>query len=97
MKVFLSLQLKNTNFTFTGGDSSKAEDKTAMGKLLDNLDSVITGERLDVHVIVDDAAGNSYIQVNNGIVFMFYLVFENITGYLGLNQLFSVVLCVYSC
>ena len=39
------------------------EDKTAMDKLCDNLNNIITGERLDIHVKVDDPAGNSYIQV----------------------------------
>ncbi|XP_033119636.1 zinc finger protein ZPR1-like [Anneissia japonica] len=47
--------------TFQLGDSSRMSDNTKMTKFLSQLDKVITGE-LKVNIILNDPAGNSYIQ-----------------------------------
>lgn len=61
--ILLLHQLRNTNFTFSGGDSSSSDTQEKMTALCDRIDDVISGKTVDIHVIVDDIAGNSYIQV----------------------------------
>lgn len=54
-------QLQSSN-PFTFGDSSNAEFDEKLKRFIGGLDEVITGRRTDVHFILDDPAGNSYIQ-----------------------------------
>lgn len=44
------------------GDSSSSELKDRMREFTDKMDDVITGKTLGVHIILDDPAGNSYLQ-----------------------------------
>jgi zinc finger protein len=45
------------------GDSHKKETRTKLTELLDKLALVRSGQMLNVTVILDDASGNSYLQV----------------------------------
>jgi len=47
---------------FTSGDSAEAESKTRMEEFIHKLDKAITGETLGYNFILDDPAGNSYMQ-----------------------------------
>ncbi len=58
------------NFSpFTFGDSETKDKAQRMKELLDNIELIQKGQKLDVTVILDDPSGNSYLQVIN-----FYLV-----------------------
>ncbi|CAI9722530.1 zinc finger protein ZPR1 [Octopus vulgaris] len=51
---------KNNPFCF--GDSAEEETKAKMNEFSNNISQIISGEKLNVHLILDDPAGNSYIQ-----------------------------------
>ncbi|XP_067938138.1 zinc finger protein ZPR1-like [Watersipora subatra] len=55
-------QLKDTAFTFTGGDSAEPSHHQKMTELCVKLDDIISAKMLDVHIVLDDPAGNSYLQ-----------------------------------
>jgi C4-type Zn-finger protein len=52
---------------FVGGDSVRDDFAERMARFLDRLDKVICGDNF-VEVIIDDPAGNSYVQVSNTLV-----------------------------
>lgn len=54
-------QLQRTN-PFVIGDSSKDNTRAKMDDFLTRLQRVITGETLNVHLILDDPTGNSFMQ-----------------------------------
>lgn len=54
-------QLQRTN-PFVIGDSSKDNTRTKMDEFCARLQRVITGETLNVHLILDDPTGNSFMQ-----------------------------------
>lgn len=54
-------QLQRTN-PFVIGDSSKDNTRAKMAEFCARLQKVITGETLNVHLILDDPTGNSYMQ-----------------------------------
>ncbi|KAK7105668.1 hypothetical protein V1264_017017 [Littorina saxatilis] len=54
-------QLKETN-PFMIGDSSTPERSGKLGDFCKELDLIVQGEKNGVHFILDDPAGNSYIQ-----------------------------------
>lgn len=54
-------QLRQTN-PFMGGDSSLPVMKEKLEAFCKKLDKIQTGELTDVHLVLDDPAGNSYIQ-----------------------------------
>ena len=45
------------------GDSSKDDRRQKLSEFLEKLDKVRSGEMLGVTFILDDPAGNSYLQV----------------------------------
>ncbi|XP_074652401.1 zinc finger protein ZPR1-like isoform X2 [Tubulanus polymorphus] len=55
-------QLRATNPFLGSGDSQSNSQKSKLQKFCDQLDEVIDGKRLGIHFIIDDPAGNSYIQ-----------------------------------
>ncbi|XP_005110648.1 zinc finger protein ZPR1 [Aplysia californica] len=54
-------QLKATN-PFFHGDSSQPQVNNKLSAFCDKLDDIIKGERKDCHFVLDDPAGNSFIQ-----------------------------------
>lgn len=54
-------QLTGSN-PLMSGDSSGSETRAQLHAFCEKLDKVRTGETLDVHFILDDPAGNSYLQ-----------------------------------
>lgn len=48
--------------SFLQGDSSTQENKSRMDSFCGKLDQIINGEMMDVHFVLDDPAGNSYLQ-----------------------------------
>lgn len=54
-------QLEGKN-PFIAGDSSQGGIRAKVKEFCSRLDKVITGETLDVHLILDDPAGNSHMQ-----------------------------------
>lgn len=54
-------QLGSSN-PFIVGDSSEKDSVSKMDQFIEKLEKVINGEMLGVHFILDDPAGNSYIQ-----------------------------------
>ncbi len=53
-----------TRNPFIVGDSAQGDSKAKLAEFLERLDRVASGEVLDVHIILDDPAGNSYLQVS---------------------------------
>jgi len=47
---------------FVMGDSSQDDSKQKMKDFVKKLDKIISGETLNVHLVLDDPAGNSYMQ-----------------------------------
>jgi len=47
---------------FVLGDSSQDGSRQKMKEFVKKLDKIIEGETLNVHLILDDPAGNSYMQ-----------------------------------
>ncbi|XP_013387638.1 zinc finger protein ZPR1-like [Lingula anatina] len=47
---------------FISGDSSQSDTRNKVQEFCARLEEIISGKRLDVHIILDDPAGNSYIQ-----------------------------------
>jgi len=47
---------------FLSGDSSQEDSRGKMKEFIKKLDKIIEGETLNVHLILDDPAGNSYMQ-----------------------------------
>lgn len=56
------LQLESGN-PFLLGDSADSSYTAKMTEFLGKLSEIIEGKRLDVTFILDDPAGNSYLQV----------------------------------
>jgi zinc finger protein len=56
-------QLEQTSPFLAGGDSETKDKQSHMSKCLEQLAEIQEGKRLDVTVIVEDPAGNSYLQV----------------------------------
>ncbi|XP_014672202.1 PREDICTED: zinc finger protein ZPR1-like isoform X2 [Priapulus caudatus] len=54
-------QLESNN-PFTMGDSATPDYTSKMARFVRDLDTVIRGERLNVHIVLDDPVGNSYLQ-----------------------------------
>jgi zinc finger protein len=54
-------QLEEKN-PFVTGDSSRDDTRSKMTEFCVRLNEVIKGERLNVHLVLDDPAGNSYMQ-----------------------------------
>lgn len=50
--------------SFVMGDSAVAGRRNRLGDFVNELDQVITGKRLNVHIELDDPSGNSYLQVS---------------------------------
>jgi len=59
--VAMKEQLSERNPLFCG-DSTTSELKERMQEFTQKMEDVITGKRLGVHIILDDPAGNSYLQ-----------------------------------
>ncbi|XP_076457372.1 zinc finger protein ZPR1-like [Babylonia areolata] len=54
-------QLGDSN-PFLMGDSCQPQATDKLRSFCDNIDQIVKGERTQVHIILDDPAGNSYIQ-----------------------------------
>jgi len=59
--VAIKDQLDQKN-PFVCGDSGADDTRSRMTQFCERLDKVIKGETVNVHLILDDAAGNSYLQ-----------------------------------
>lgn len=55
-------QLSNPLYTHMFGDSQEPDKKKRLKKFLKEFDKILQGER-KITIILDDPAGNSYIQV----------------------------------
>ncbi|XP_041373546.1 zinc finger protein ZPR1-like [Gigantopelta aegis] len=59
--IDIKTQLRDLN-PFFHGDSSQPDLVTKLEIFCQKIDKIITGETLDIHFILDDPAGNSYIE-----------------------------------
>ncbi|XP_052803035.1 zinc finger protein ZPR1-like [Mya arenaria] len=57
----LTTQLRATN-PFMMGDSGQKDKISQIDEFCDKLDKIKSGENLDVHIVLDDMTGNSYLQ-----------------------------------
>jgi zinc finger protein len=48
---------------FFSGDSSQSDYKEKMNDFMNQLNDIQTGKLLNVTIVLDDPAGNSYLQV----------------------------------
>lgn len=57
-------QLNDPNYSHIFGDSAEIKTKEQFEEFMKNFDSILDGTKLPITLILDDPAGNSYIQVN---------------------------------
>jgi len=61
---YVLLQLRGTNFSFSVGDSAVSVKREKIDALTKELSRIESGERKGDTLVMDDSAGNSYIQVS---------------------------------
>ena len=62
MHLFFSQLTEKT--PFMSGDSVPEQKRERLSAFIEKLKSAIAGDMLDYHFILDDPAGNSYLEVN---------------------------------
>lgn len=60
-------QLNDPNYSHIFGDSTEVKTKEQFEEFIKNFDRILDGTQFPITLILDDPAGNSYIQVSYGI------------------------------